>query len=73
MTKPPKRPADMMQLARLIGERATGEVSEGETDPAPKPAAKRGNARRDALTPERRAEIARLGGLKKAANRSEKK
>ena len=39
MPNPPKRPADMMQLARLIGKRATGEVSETETDPAPKPAA----------------------------------
>ncbi|MEO5814621.1 MAG: histone H1 [Gemmatimonadaceae bacterium] len=59
MPKTPKRPADMMQLARLIGERATGETSEAETDPAPKPAAKRGEARAAKLTPKKRSAIAK--------------
>jgi len=58
MPKTPKRPADMMQLARLIGERATGEVSEDQTDPLPKPAAKRGEARAAKLTPAKRSAIA---------------
>jgi hypothetical protein len=59
MPKPPKRPADMMQLARLIGERATGDASETETDPSPKPAAKRGEARAAKLTPAKRSAIAK--------------
>jgi hypothetical protein len=59
MPKTPKRPADMMQLARMIGERATGEVSETETDPAPRAAAKRGEARAAALTPAKRSAIAK--------------
>jgi hypothetical protein len=61
MPKTPKRPADMMQLARLVGERATGEASEVETDPAPKPAAKRGEARAAKLTPAKRSAIAKKG------------
>ncbi len=28
MTKPPKRPRDMMQLAKMVGELATGEREE---------------------------------------------
>jgi hypothetical protein len=59
----------MMQLARLIGERATGEVSEAETDPPPKPAAKRGEARAAKLTAAKRSAIAK----KAARTRWEKK
>jgi hypothetical protein len=59
MPKTPKRPADMMQLARLVGERATGEASEEQTDPPPKPAAKRGEARAAKLTPAKRSAIAK--------------
>ena len=59
MPKTPKRPADMMQLARFIGERAAGEVSEDQTDPLPKPAAKRGAARAASLTPAKRSAIAK--------------
>lgn len=60
MPKPPKRPRDMMQLAKLIGERATGEVSEEETDPMPDAAAeKRGNARAAKLSPKKRKAIAK--------------
>lgn len=49
----------MMQLANLIGERATGEASEAETDPVPRPAARRGEARAAKLTPEKRTAIAK--------------
>jgi hypothetical protein len=49
----------MMQLARLIGQRAVGETTEDQTDPLPKPAAKRGEARAAKLTPARRSEIAK--------------
>lgn len=60
MPKTPKRPADMMQHARLVGERATGEVSEDQTDPLPDAAAvKRGAARAAKLTPEKRKAIAK--------------
>lgn len=58
----------MMQLAKLIGERAAGEVSEDQTDPLPKVAAKRGHARAGKLTPEQRSQIA-----KKAASARWKK
>ena len=60
MPKPPKRPRDMMQLAKLIGERATGEVSEEQTDPTPDAAAEqRGKARAAKLTPAKRKAIAK--------------
>jgi len=63
----------MMELARVIGEIATGERNDA-TGPAPDAAAaKRGNARADALTPLERQEIARKGGLQKAANRRKEK
>ena len=65
MAKTPKRPRDPNQLARMIVDLATGEVA----DPAPQENAaaelgrlgglKGGRARADAMTPERRAEIAR--------------
>lgn len=50
----------MMQLAKLVGERAAGEVSEEQTDPLPDAkAAKRGEARAAKLSPERRKAIAK--------------
>jgi hypothetical protein len=58
----PKRPRDTNQLAKRIVEIATGEVDE---TPTPEQARARkagkagGRARANALTPERRAEIAR--------------
>ena len=66
MAKHPKRPRDPNQLARLIVGIASGEVAQDK--PAPLTPAqefarsgglKGGAARREALTPERRAEIAR--------------
>ena len=63
MTKHPKRPRDMMQLAKLVGDIATGETPEPD---APAPSAKavaRGKARAAKLSPRKRKAIA-----KKAAN-----
>lgn len=65
-----KRPGDANQLAKLIVDIATGEAEDSLVDPATgKNAAavalgrlggkKGGAARRDSLSPERRAEIAR--------------
>lgn len=64
MTQPPKRPRDANQLAKFIVDVATGEAS----DPTlvEKSAAQRkgglagGKARSASLTPEQRAEIARV-------------
>lgn len=60
--KPPKRPADMNQLARFIVDAASGEI------PAPTPKQTRGKkggevggaARARILTPAERSEIARI-------------
>lgn len=63
MTDHPKRPRDANQLAKLIVDLATGEANE---TPEPEKAEgqqrgglKGGRSRADALTPERRAEIAK--------------
>lgn len=64
MPKPPKRPRDMMQLAKEIGEIATGERSDDAPTPTPaqERAAKGGRARAEKLTPAKRVAIARKGG-----------
>ncbi len=63
MPKPPKRPRDLNQLAKRIGDIATGQV-EDTPEPEPDPAAvKRGEARAAKLSPRKRKAIA-----KKAAN-----
>jgi hypothetical protein len=71
MTKKPKRPRDLNQLAKLLTEQATGGAPQ-EAPPEKNPAAvalgrlgglKGGKARAKALSKEERAEIA-----KKAAN-----
>ena len=67
MAKPPKRPRDMMQLAKFIGEAATDE-HKGDPDPAAEAepaAAKRGRARAEKLDPERRSEIAKTAAKKR--------
>jgi hypothetical protein len=57
--KPPKRPRDMMQLAKMVGEIATGERNE-ESEPVPDEAAvKRGKARAAKLSPSQRTKIAK--------------
>lgn len=69
MSKTPKRPRDMMQLAKLVGEIATGEAVEVE-QPQPDPdAVERGNARAAKLSARKRKEIAKKG----AAARWERK
>ena len=74
MTKTPKRPRDPNQLAKMIADIATGEVSDtpperlsemGELGRAG--GLKGGKARADSLTPERRAEIARKAAAKRWA------
>jgi len=72
MTKPPKRPRDANQLARMIVDLATGEREDEKPEPltparefARSGGLKGGAARRDALTPERRVEIARKAAAKR--------
>jgi hypothetical protein len=72
MTKRPSRPRDANQLAKRIVDLATGETHEPpppDLTPAQEFARsgglKGGAARADALTPERRAEIARKAAAKR--------
>ena len=61
MTRPPKRPRDTNQLAKMVVDIATGE-EQPETKTtvrARKAGAAGGPARAQALTPEQRSEIAR--------------
>jgi hypothetical protein len=69
-SKPPKRPRDPNQLAKLIADLATGQAQDVDPDAGKNPAAvelgragglKGGKARAAAMTPEKRAEIARKG------------
>lgn len=72
MSKSPKRPRDPNQLGKLIVDLATGEATEDRPE-APTPAQefarsgglKGGRARADALTPERRKEIAKRAAIKR--------
>jgi hypothetical protein len=66
-----KRPRDPIQLAKLIGDIATGQVQD-QADEGPNPVAseymrqgglKGGKARAKKLTPKQRAEIARVAAL----------
>jgi hypothetical protein len=77
MTNPPKRRRDLNQWAKRMVEIATGEASDREPTPEEQgkdPAAvslgrrgglKGGKARAAAMTPERRAEIARQAAQKR--------
>jgi ubiquinone biosynthesis protein UbiJ len=68
-TKPIPRPRDPLALARLIGDIATGQVvdavDDGEDEAAAAMGRKGGAARALAMTPERRAEIARKAAAKR--------
>ena len=72
MPKSPKRPRDANQLAKMIVDLASGAATEDRPAP-PTPAQefarsgglKGGKARADALTPERRAEIAKKAAAKR--------
>ena len=71
MVKPPKRPRDMMQLAKMVGDIATGDTKKPE-EAAPVPntaAAKRGKARAAKLTPEERKAIAKKAARARWQNR----
>lgn len=70
MAKRLKRPRDPIQLAKLIGDIATGQVCDAAPDDGKNKAAvemgKKGGAARAAnMTPERRAEIARKAATKR--------
>lgn len=64
MTKPPKRPRDPNQLAKLMIDIASGEVEETEKSMTEKRASKAGTvggpARAARLTPEQRSDIAKV-------------
>lgn len=65
----PKRPRDTNQLAKLIVGIASGEEDDSAPEPKDQAAAelgrKGGKARASAMTPERRAEIARNAATKR--------
>lgn len=63
MPKTPKRPRDMMQLAKMVGELATGEATEPGVPVTDEAAVKRGKARAEALTPRKRSAIAKKAAL----------
>jgi hypothetical protein len=71
--KPPKRPRDFSQAAKLVIDVATGQVEDREPTPEERgkdPAAaalgrKGGRSRADKMTPERRAEIAKRAAQKR--------
>jgi hypothetical protein len=66
MPKPPKRPRDPNQLAKMITDIATGEVEESDTPQrmeATEKGRRGGTARRNALTPDQRKEIAQVAAL----------
>ena len=65
-----KRPADAIGLAVMIGKIATGEINddrEGVASAAAQMGKLGGKARAAAMTPERRAEIARAAAIKRWA------
>lgn len=55
----PPRPRDMNQLAQRVAALATGEEVEAEVQAVDEKARKRGEARAEKLSPERRSAIAR--------------
>ena len=74
-----KRPRDSLELAKLVGDIATGQVTDevdtGRDDPvvefARKGGQKGGRARANKLSPEKRSEIARKAALKRWAAKSD--
>lgn len=77
MAKRPKRPRDPIQLAKLIGDIATGQVSENHPKENDDPAFRimresgklGGIARAESLTPKRRKEIARKAAQRRWGNK----
>ena len=81
-TKRLKRPRDPVQLAKLIGDIATGQVEDAAPPPPVDPnknqaavelgrkgGLKGGRARAESLTPEQRKKIAQVAAKKRWANR----
>ncbi len=78
MVKHPKRPRDPNQLGKLIVDLSVGEVSEAESAPDSPAVAfarlgglKGGQARAEALTPQRRREIARIAAKRRWGSKSD--
>jgi hypothetical protein len=78
MVKHPKRPRDPNQLGKLIVDLSVGEVIEAEPMPgspavefARQGGLKGGQARAEALTPQRRREIARIAAKKRWSSKSD--
>ena len=73
--KTSKRPRDLNQWAKHMVDLATGEASDKELTPvnefARSGGLKGGKARAEALSPERRSEIARLAAQTRHGNRSQ--
>lgn len=59
MVKKPARPRDVNQLAKMVGDLATGQVEEPDVTRPVTAASKRGDARAAALTPQKRKAIAK--------------
>ena len=59
MQKKPHRPRDLNQLAKMVGDLATGQAQEPEVTPVDPAASKRGIARATKLSPARRKAIAK--------------
>lgn len=72
MAKTPKRPRDLNELAKRIGDIATGQAADdlpSLPSPTKERAAKGGNARAEKLSRRKRLAIARQGGKASAAAR----
>lgn len=63
-SKRPRRPGDFTQRAKLVVDLSTGQITQDEIDALP-PMGREisAQARNEAVSPERRREIARKGGL----------
>lgn len=82
MTKPPKRPRDPNQLAKMIVNIATGEATEADPDAGKNPAAvalgrlgglKGGPARAAGMTDDQRSEAAKQAATARWQKESQKK
>lgn len=65
MAKKPKRPRDPNQLAKMITDIATGEVTEEAPPASAKVGSPGGKARAEKIAPERRSEIAKKAAEKR--------
>ena len=72
-SKLPRRPGDVTQRAKFIGDLATGQITQADIDALP-PMGREisGQAMKRAVLPEQRVENGRKGGHAKARNRAAK-